>query len=140
MTLEIGSSKPFMTRNAVPVFVEGVAQVKVDGDDDSIKTAAELFLSKDPQEIMSIAHDTLNGHLLSIVGTMEIEELIKSVDSWCKRLAEATLPDYHKMGLTIVSISIKEIRDSVGYLEQLGRKEVARAKQQADIAIAEFTK
>lgn len=124
----------------MPVFVEGVAQVKVDGDDDSIKTAAEQFLSKDPQEIMGIAHETLIGHLRGIVGTMEVEELIQSTESFSRKVLEITIPDLHKMGLTIVSFTIKEIRDSVGYLEQLGRKQAAETKQKADIGVAEATK
>ena len=140
MTIDVKSSAPIISRNGVPVFVEGVAQVKVDGDDDSIKTAAEQFLSKDSQEIVSIAHETLIGHLRGIVGTMEVEELIQSTESFSRKVLEITIPDLHKMGLTIVSFTIKEIRDSVGYLEQLGRKQAAETKQRADIGVAEATK
>lgn len=140
MTIDVKSQAPIITRNGVPVFVEGVAQVKVDGDDDSIKTAAEQFLSKDTQEIMSIAHETLVGHLRGILGTMEVEELVQSTESFSRKVLEITIPDLHKMGLTIVSFTIKEIRDSVGYLEQLGRKQAAETKQRADIGVAEATK
>jgi flotillin len=140
MTIDVKSAAPIITRNGVPVFVEGVAQVKVDGDDDSIKTAAEQFLNKDPQEVMNISHETLIGHLRGIVGTMEVEELIQSTESFSRKVLEITVPDLHKMGLTIVSFTIKEIRDSVGYLEQLGRKQAAETKQRADIGVAEATK
>jgi flotillin len=140
MTIDVKSSAPIITRTGVPVFVEGVAQVKVDGDDDSIKTAAEQFLSKDTPEIISIAHETLIGHLRGIVGTMEVEELIQSTESFSRKVLEITIPDLHKMGLTIVSFTIKEIRDSVGYLEQLGRKQAAETKQKADIGVAEATR
>ncbi len=140
MTIDVKSGAPIITRNGVPVFVEGVAQVKVDGDDDSIKTAAEQFLSKDNQEIMGIAHETLIGHLRGILGSMEVEDLIQSTESFSRKVLEITIPDLHKMGLTIVSFTIKEIRDSMGYLEQLGRKQAAETKQRADIGVAEATK
>ncbi|MBX9690632.1 MAG: hypothetical protein K2X27_28210 [Candidatus Obscuribacterales bacterium] len=140
MTIDVKSQAPIITRNGVPVFVEGVAQVKVDGDDDSIRTAAEQFLSKDTAEIIQVAHETLIGHLRGIVGTMEVEELIQSTEAFSKKVLEITIPDLHKMGLTIVSFTIKEIRDSVGYLEQLGRKQAAETKQRADIGVAEATK
>lgn len=140
MTIDVKSAAPIITRNGVPVFVEGVAQVKVDGDDDSIKTAAEQFLSKEPHEIMGVAHETLVGHLRGILGTMEVEELIQSTESFSRKVLEITIPDLHKMGLTIVSFTIKEIRDSVGYLEQLGRKRAAETKQLADIGVAEATR
>jgi flotillin len=140
MTIDVKSSTPFLSANGVPVFVEAIAQIKVDGDDDSIRTAAEQFLSKDPQEVMSIAHESLVGNLRAIVGSMEVEELIRASDSFTRKLVEVALPDFKKMGLTIVSFHIKEIHDSVGYIEQLGRVAVARAKQKADNAIADFTK
>lgn len=140
MTIDVKSNAPCITRSGVPVFVEGVAQVKVAGDDDAIRTAAEQFLSKEPHEVMSIAHETLIGHLRGILGTMEVEELIQSTEGFSRKVLEITIPDLHKMGLTIVSFTIKEIRDTVGYLDQLGRKQAAETKQRADIGVAEATK
>ncbi len=140
MTIDVKSSAPIITKNGVPVFVEGVAQVKVDGDDESIRTAAEQFLSKSVEDVMSVAHETLIGHLRGILGTMEVEEVIQSTESFSRKVQENTIPDLRKMGLTIVSFTIKEVRDSVGYLEQLGRKQAAETKQRADIGVAEATK
>lgn len=140
MTIDVKANAPCITRSGVPVFVEGVAQVKVDGDDDSIRTAAEQFLGKEPHEVSLIAHETLIGHLRGILGTMEVEELIQSTEGFSRKVLEITIPDLHKMGLTIVSFTIKEIRDSLGYLEQLGRKQAAETKQRADIGVAEATK
>lgn len=140
MTIDVKSSAPIITKNGVPVFVEGVAQVKIDGDDESIRTAAEQFLSKSVDDVMAVAHETLIGHLRGILGTMEVEELIQSTESFSRKVQENTIPDLRKMGLTIVSFTIKEIRDSVGYLEQLGRKQAAETKQRADIGVAEATK
>src|SRR6516165_9232062 len=76
MTIEVASQAPFITKNGVPIFVEGVAQVKVQGDEVSIHTAAEQFLGKTDDEIKSIAHESLVGHLRAILGTMTVEELI----------------------------------------------------------------
>lgn len=140
MTIDVKSSAPIITKNGVPVFVEGVAQVKVDGDDESIRTAAEQFLSKSVDDVMAVAHETLIGHLRGILGTMEVEEVIQSTESFSRKVQENTIPDLRKMGLTIVSFTIKEVRDSVGYLEQLGRKQAAETKQRADIGVAEATK
>ena len=140
MTIDVKSMAPIITKNGVPVFVEGVAQVKVDGDDESIRTAAEQFLSKSVDDVMAVAHETLIGHLRGILGTMEVEEVIQSTESFSRKVQENTIPDLRKMGLTIVSFTIKEVRDSVGYLEQLGRKQAAETKQRADIGVAEATK
>jgi len=98
MTIEVHAQAPMITRNGVPIFVEGVAQVKVRGDDVSIATAAEQFLGKSNQEIATIAHESLVGHLRAILGTMTVEELIQSFDSFAQRVQEVSLADLAKMG------------------------------------------
>lgn len=140
MTIDVRSQAPIITKRGVPIIVEGVAQVKVMGDEDSIKTAAEQFLGKSDKEITAIAHETLIGHLRGILGTMEVEQLIQQIDMFTAKVQEHSIPDLAKMGLTIVSFTIKEIKDDVGYLDQLGRKQTAEAKQAADIGVAEATK
>jgi flotillin len=140
MTIEVHAQAPMITRNGVPIFVEGVAQVKVKGDDYSIATAAEQFLGKSDVEIANIAHESLVGHLRAILGTMTVEELIQSFDSFAQRVQEVSLGDLAKMGLTVVSFTIKEIKDSVGYLEALGRQQTAEAKRNADIGVAHASK
>ncbi|HEY9867778.1 MAG TPA: SPFH domain-containing protein [Candidatus Obscuribacterales bacterium] len=140
MPIEVRSSAPIITKNGVPIFVEGVAQVKVKGDDVSIATAAEQFLGKSDDEIASIAHETLVGHLRAMLGTMEVEELIQSFDAFAQRVQEVSLGDLAKMGLTVVSFTIKEIKDNVGYLEALGRKRTAEAKREADIGVAQASR
>jgi len=140
MTIEVHAQAPMITKNGVPIFVEGVAQVKVKGDDVSIATAAEQFLGKSDEEIANIAHESLVGHLRAILGTMTVEELIQSFDRFAQQVQEVSLGDLAKMGLTVVSFTIKEIKDSVGYLEALGRQQTAEAKRNADIGVAHASK
>jgi len=140
MTIEVHSEAPMITKTGVPIFVEGVAQVKVQGDEDSIATAAEQFLGKSNEEIANIAHETLVGHLRAILGTMTVEELIQSFDSFAQRVQEVSLGDLAKMGLTVVSFTIKEIKDPVGYLDALGKQRTAEAKRSADIGVANASK
>ncbi|MBZ0187202.1 MAG: hypothetical protein K8F91_13220, partial [Candidatus Obscuribacterales bacterium] len=140
MTIEVRSNAPMITRNGVPIYVQGVAQIKVKGDDISIETASEQFLGKDDDEIRLIAHETLMGHLRAIMGTMTVEQLIDSFDSFAQRVAEVSISDLAKMGLTVISFTIKEINDDVGYLEALGKKQTAEAKRSAAIGEAEATK
>jgi flotillin len=137
MTIEVHSQAPIITKTGVPIFVEGVAQVKVAGDTVSIATAAEQFLGKSNEEVANVAHETLVGHLRAILGTMEVEQLIQSFNEFAGLVQKESVPDLNKMGLTVVSFTIKEIKDSVGYLEALGRKQTAEAKKAADIGVAQ---
>lgn len=140
MTIEVRANAPMITKNGVPISVEGVAQVKVQGNDVAIATAAEQFLGKTDEEIANIAHETLVGHLRAILGTMTVEELIQSFDSFAQKVQEVSIADLAKMGLTVVSFTIKELKDSVGYLESLGRQQTAETKRSADIGVAHASK
>lgn len=140
MPIEVRSAAPIITKSKIPIFVEGVAQVKVKGDDVSIATAAEQFLGKTDEEIANIAHETLVGHLRAMLGTMEVEDLIESFEGFAHRAQEISQVDLAKMGLTVVSFTIKEIKDNVGYLEALGKKRSAEAQRDAAIGAANSKK
>jgi flotillin len=121
----------------VPVIVDAVAQVKVKNDDESIRTAVERFLSKSPLEIKEIVKQTLEGHTRAIIGQMTVEGIIQARDEFAHRVAEVSLKDLEGMGMTIDSFSIKDIRDTQGYLAALGKPQAAEVKMRAAIAEAE---
>ena len=125
------------TSKGVPVKVDGVAQIKVKGDDISIATAAEQFLSKGTDEIRNIATQTLEGHLRAILGTLTVEEIYQNRDAFASKVQEVASGDMANMGLSIVSFTIRDIRDSQGYLEALGKPRIAQVKRDAQIAQAE---
>ncbi len=137
ITIYVKSTAPNITKDGVPVFVEGVAQVKIIGETTAIVTAAEQLLGKDKEQIATIAHEILAGHLRAILGTLEIEELIESFDLLTSRLKEESASDLEKMGLTVVAFTINGIRDEVGYLENIGRYRTAESKRNSDVIVAE---
>lgn len=140
MTIEVRTTAPIITKNGVPIFVEGVAQIKVQGTNEAIATAAEQFLDKTDEQIANIAHETLVGHLRAILGTLDVEQLIQNNEEFASRVQEVSIGDLAKMGLTSVSFTIKEIKDTVGYIEALGRKRTAEMKRDANIGEAQATK
>jgi flotillin len=121
----------------VPVKVDGVAQIKVKGDDISIATAAEQFLSKAVDDIKNIATQTLEGHLRAILGTMTVEDIYQNRDAFASKVQEVAAGDMANMGLGIVSFTIRDIRDNQGYLDALGKPRIAQVKRDAQIAQAE---
>ncbi|HDD25340.1 MAG TPA: flotillin family protein [Chloroflexi bacterium] len=135
MTIDVQTPEVY-TELGVPVTVDGVAQVKIKGDDVSIRTAAEQFLSKSSQEVKTIAHETLAGHLRAILGTMTVEDIYKDRDAFAQRVQEVSAVDMANMGLEIVSFTIKDIRDDQGYLDALGQARTAEVKRDAAIGQA----
>ncbi len=136
LTIDVQTPEVY-TSKGVPVKVDGVAQIKVKGDDISIATAAEQFLSKDTAAIMNIATQTLEGHLRAILGTMTVEEIYQNRDAFAQKVQEVAAGDMGNMGLHIVSFTIKDIRDTQGYLDALGKPRIAQVKRDAQIAQAE---
>jgi flotillin len=136
LTIDVQTPEVY-TSKGVPVKVDGVAQIKVKGDDISISTAAEQFLSKGVDEIKNIAMQTLEGHLRAILGTMTVEEIYQNRDAFASKVQEVAAGDMANMGLTIVSFTIRDIRDSQGYLDALGKPRIAQVKRDAQIAQAE---
>jgi flotillin len=136
LTIDVQTPEVY-TSKGVPVKVDGVAQIKVKGDDISIATAAEQFLSKGTDEIKSIAMQTLEGHLRAILGTMTVEEIYQNRDAFASKVQEVAAGDMANMGLGIVSFTIRDIRDTQGYLDALGKPRIAQVKRDAQIAQAE---
>jgi flotillin len=135
MTIDVKTPSVYSI-TGVPVKVDGVAQIKVRGEDVAIRTAAEQFLSKTPTEIMQIAHQTLEGHLRAIIGRMTVEELYKDRDKFAQNVQSESSADFANMGLQIISFTIKEVTDDQGYLDSLGKPQIAEVKKNAIVGQA----
>ena len=136
MTIEV-TTPDVPTSQGVPVTVDGVAQVKIGSDTNSVKTAAIQFLSKTDEEIRYVAHETLAGHLRAILGTLTVEQLYRDREAFAQKVQEVSGEDMASMGLEIVSFVIKDIGDAEGYLEALGRPRIAEVKRDAAIGEAQ---
>jgi flotillin len=135
MPLDVNSSA--YTSQGVQLSVDGIAQVKIDSNLEAIGTAAEQFLSLKEEEIRRIATQTMEGHLRSIVGNLTVEEINQNRDAFAQKVQELAAADLANMGLTIISFTIREIADKNGYLESLGKAQIARVQRDAVIGQAE---
>ncbi|WP_326750839.1 SPFH domain-containing protein [Streptomyces sp. NBC_01635] len=140
-TLELSSRHiPIAVRGAVTLRgvkanLEGVAIVKVGGTEDSIRAAAQRFL--DQQDgIVGFTQEVLSGALRSIVGRMSVEDIIRDRAAFAGQVAEEAEASLSGQGLVLDAFQIQDITTEGSYLQDLGRPEAARAKQEADIAEA----
>jgi flotillin len=136
ITIDVKTPEVY-TVAGVPVLVDGVAQIKVNSDYESMAAAAEQFLGKGRPEIENIALQTLEGHLRAILGTLTVEQIYKDRESFAQQVQEVAAADMRKMGLHIVSFTLKDIRDEQGYLDALGKPRIAMVKRDAVIGQAE---
>lgn len=111
MTLQVESPCVY-TSQGVPISVTGIAQVKIQGqNEDMLLTACEQFLGKSETEIQHIALVTLEGHQRAIMGSMTVEEIYKDRKKFSKQVFEVASSDLVNMGITVVSYTLKDIRD-----------------------------
>src|SRR3954462_2550896 len=137
MSFDVAPKQDMYTKQGVAVTVEAVAQIKVKSDTMSIKTAAEQFLTKTPAQREGLIRLVMEGHLRGIIGQLSVEELVKQPEMVADRMRATCADDMNKMGLEVVSFTIKEVRDGNDYIANMGRPDIARVKMQADIAAAE---
>ncbi|MBB6443630.1 flotillin family protein [Bacillus benzoevorans] len=137
--LEVSTPEVY-TEQGVPVMADGVAIIKIGSSIGEIATAAEQFLGKATADRENEAREVLEGHLRSILGSMTVEEIYKNRDKFSQEVQRVASQDLAKMGLIIVSFTIKDVRDKNGYLDSLGKPRIAQVKRDADIATAEAEK
>ncbi|HWR41920.1 flotillin family protein [Sporomusa sp.] len=131
------STPEVYTEQGVPVMADGVAIIKVGSSIEDVATAAEQFMGKPTEAVQGEAQEVLEGHLRAILGTMTVEEVYRNRDKFAQEVQGVAARDLKKMGLQIVSFTIKDVRDKQGYLEALGKPRIAAVKRDADIAEAE---
>merc|ERR1719323_1552242 len=125
------------TAQGVPLTVTGVAQVKIMKNPELLQTASEQFLGKKEHEIKSTVLQTLEGHLRAILGTLTVEEVYKDRDQFASLVREVAAPDVGRMGIEILSFTIKDVYDNVTYLASLGKAQTAAVKRDAEIGVAQ---
>ncbi|XP_037091754.1 flotillin-2-like [Pollicipes pollicipes] len=128
------------TAQGVPLTVTGVAQCKFIKQDEILKLAFEQFLGKSVREIQNTILQTLEGHLRAILGTLTVEEVFKDRDQFAALVREVAAPDVGRMGIEILSFTIKDVFDNVDYLTSLGRPQTAAVKRDATIGVALATR
>ncbi|MEU6015344.1 SPFH domain-containing protein [Streptomyces sp. NPDC047515] len=140
-TLDLSSRHiPVAVRGAVTLRgvksnLEGVAIVKVGGSEEAIRAAAQRFLQQQ-DGIVGFTQEVLSGALRAIVGRMSVEDIIRDRAAFAGQVAEEAEASLSGQGLILDAFQIQDITTEGSYLEDLGRPEAARAKQEADIAEA----
>src|SRR3981189_3424834 len=137
MSFDVAPQQDLYTKQGVAVTVEAVAQIKVKSDPESILTAAEQFLTKPPEDREALIRLVMEGHLRGIIGQLTVEEIVKQPEMVADRMRSTCADDINKMGLEVISFTIKEVRDKNDYITNMGRPDVARIKRDAEVAAAE---
>src|SRR4030088_964137 len=137
MSFDVAPQQDLYTKQGVAVTVEAVAQIKVKSDRESVLTAYEQYLTKTDQEREGLIRLVMEGHLRGIIGQLTVEEIVKEPEMVADRIRTNCAAVMNKMGLEVISFTIKEVRNMNDYISNMGRPDIARIRRDADVAAAE---
>jgi flotillin len=125
------------SKGGIPLSVQGVANIKVPGEEPLLNNCLERFLGKSRDEIMKIARETLEGNLRGVLAGLTPEQVNKDKEEFASKLAEEAEQDLSRLGLVMDTLKIQNVSDDVGYLDAIGRQVSATVRRNAQIAEAE---
>src|ERR1700761_1913559 len=137
MSFDVAPQQSLYSKQGVAVTIEAVAQIKVKSDPESIRTASEQFLTKRPEQREGLIRLGMEGHLRGIIGQLTVEQIVKEPEMVADRMRSTNASDMAKMGLEVISFTIKEVRDKNEYITNMGRPDIARIRRDAEVATAE---
>ncbi|AFZ35629.1 band 7 protein [Stanieria cyanosphaera PCC 7437] len=124
------------SKGGIPLKVEGVANIKIAGEEPTIHNAIERLLGKSRKEIEQLAKETLEGNLRGVLASLTPEQVNEDKIAFAKSLLDEAEDDLEKLGLVLDNLQIQNISDDVSYLNSIGRKQQAELLRDARIAEA----
>lgn len=125
------------SRDGIPLNIEGVANIKIDGDPPGLDNAVERLLGKSKQEIVQLARETLEGNLRGVLAKLTPQEVNEDKEKFAAELIEEAEVDLQALGLALDTLKIQTVSDEVGYLDAIGRVPSAQLIRDARKAEAE---
>jgi flotillin len=125
------------SKGGIPLSVQGVANIKVPGEEPLLNNCLERFLGQSREDIMKIARETLEGNLRGVLAGLTPEQVNKDKEEFASKLAEEAEQDFSRLGLVVDTLKIQNVSDDVGYLDAIGRQISAQIRRSAQIAEAE---
>ena len=126
-----------LTAQGIQITAQGQAQVKIGSDESAIRMAAEQFLGRGGEGIKDVAGQIFEGHMRAALGSMSVEQLFQQRGAFAEKVRQTATGDFSRMGLQILSFSLKDFSDKQGYIDALGKPRIAQARGEAAVAEAE---
>lgn len=125
------------SKGGIPLTVQGIANLKVPGEEPLLNNTLERFLGKSRDEIMKVARETLEGNLRGVLSTLTPEEVNMDKERFARQLSDEAEQDFNTLGLVLDTLKIQNVTDDVGYLASIGRQRSAEIRRDALIAEAQ---
>ncbi len=137
---DIKTDSAVPTNEFINIFVDGVANIRIRTDEESIRLAGQILLSRDLEGIRIVTKEVLEGNMREIIGQMKLKELVQNRDKFAEQVYASAMQDMGRMGLEIINITIQNFSDKNGVIEDLGVDNVTQIRKDASIARANSEK
>jgi flotillin len=124
----------------VGIDVHCVATCRMSNVPEDLANAVTAFLDKDDTYVKNFLQEILKGHLRSIIGKLEIDQLLRQRDEFNRSVLAESAEEFKRLGVQIVTLVIQEVKDAHGYIEALGKQAIAETMRDANIKVAEAEK
>lgn len=135
--VDIKTASAVPTKEFINIFVDGVANIKIDSEPEALAKASQIFLQQDLNGIRSIAKEVLEGNMREIIGQMRLEELVHNRDLFAEKVKDNAMQDMGRMGLQIINLTIQNFVDDNKVIDNLGVDNIAQISKNASIARAQ---
>lgn len=135
--VDIKTASAVPTKEFINIFVDGVANIKIDSTPEALAKASQIFLQQDLDGIRAIAKEVLEGNMREIIGQMKLEELVHNRDLFAEKVKDNAMQDMGRMGLQIINLTIQNFIDNNKVIENLGVDNIAQISKNASIARAQ---
>lgn len=135
--VDIKTASAVPTKEFINIFVDGVANIKIDSTSEALERASQIFLQQDLDGIRAIAKEVLEGNMREIIGQMKLEELVHNRDLFAEKVKDNAMQDMGRMGLQIINLTIQNFIDNNKVIENLGVDNIAQISKNASIARAQ---
>lgn len=125
------------SKGGIPLNVNGVANIKIPGEEPLIRNSLERFLGRSREDIMRVARETLEGNLRGVLATLTPEQVNEDKEAFAVKLTGEAEHDLNRIGLDLDTLKIQNVADDVGYLDAIGRLRSAHIRRNAQVAEAE---
>jgi len=133
------SVKGAYSKGGIPLNIQGVAQIKLPGEEPRLSSAVERFLGRTSKEIGKVAQETLEGNVRGVLAQLTPEQVNQDKVAFAHKLLEEAEQDMSRMGLVLDTLKIQNVTDDVNYLNSIGRIQGARVRMDASIVEANMT-
>ncbi len=133
MTVDIQVNNAY-SRGNIPLNVHAIANVKICRRPGVIDNALERLLGLDRDEIRAVAKETIEGALRGVISRLTPEQVNEERTTFVHALADDVEEDLNQLGITIDTLNIQSVADSVGYLDNIGRAQIAAVLRDAEVA------